>query len=43
MKGKRLEVTPTALGAAALPAVERLLPEAQALAMARGLRGATLA
>jgi len=41
-KGKRLEVTVTPLGAARLPAAERIAPEAEALAAARGLAGATL-
>ncbi|MDQ3631266.1 MAG: winged helix DNA-binding domain-containing protein [Actinomycetota bacterium] len=43
MIGRRLQVTPSALGAARLPAAARLLPEAEALAAARGLTDATLA
>jgi hypothetical protein len=42
-KGRRLEVTATPLGSAALPAAERLQPEAEVLAAARGLAGATVA
>ena len=42
-KGKRLALALTPLGGARLPAVERLAPEAEALAAARGLAGATLA
>lgn len=41
-KGKRLEVAVTHLGSARLPAERRIAPEAEALAAARRLRGATL-
>ena len=42
-KGRRLEVALTPLGGVPLPAARRLVPEAEALAAARGLAGATLA
>jgi hypothetical protein len=42
-KGRRLELTLTPLGSARLPSAGRLRPEAEALAAARGLAGATLA
>lgn len=41
-KGRRLEVACAPLGGLRLPAAVRMAPEAEALAAARGLAGATL-